>query len=622
MHLPYLNNPFLFDDSNSIYQNQACKSLGNIPRFFTDTSLFATKENKDIYRPILLTSYAVNYAISGDKSWSWRIFNLLIMAANACFLIPILGNLGIKRPFNVIGGMLFLVHPMTGFCFRHVSTRSTLLMSFFILLGIFLHEKSFSSASGRINIRIAAPLFCMMLSLLSSDAGVIFPAMILLWDGPIILSDAKRSISRIMPYAAFAAIYLSARTLFMGRPLGGGFVRPVGINAALQLKAWWVYLKYAAYPIRMPIYADIATPGSYFEMGVIAAAIGVAIWAAIGLKFLLSKNHSTFGILLLWPLVCYLPFAAIPLNVPVAYHHFYLSFAGIAGIIAAALSKIENSFESSDIRDKQKRYRLRSCLGGAAICLISLNILADKPWQSYIEWAQQTARENPSSGRAWNEIGMSYIDAVRYDDAIEMLKKAGRIDPSLPGLNLNLGIVYYYAEKYYLAAKSLEYFQNLPAVRERDWMVDGNIGISLLKTARPRSAIPFLDAGLKGAPDHTEYRIYKNQALETIAKADEAMATYDSLYPNSLDDVDTLRGRVELLLDLNDVDAALLYLEYAERKIGANSKLTVLRGKVFEKMGAYEEAVEIYRRAMDLTEIQDEKNAISQRMMKLEKKEK
>ena len=61
---------FYFDDTYGILNNPAIRTLRNVPRFFVDPFLLTTfRDNVDV-RPVLVTSYAVNYAISGTRPWS------------------------------------------------------------------------------------------------------------------------------------------------------------------------------------------------------------------------------------------------------------------------------------------------------------------------------------------------------------------------------------------------------------------------------------------------------------------------------------------------------------------------------------------------------------------------
>ena len=63
-----LGNPFQYDDMHSIVDNPAVRSLGRIPSFFVDPGTFSGDPGIAMYRPLLVTSFALNHAVSGYES--------------------------------------------------------------------------------------------------------------------------------------------------------------------------------------------------------------------------------------------------------------------------------------------------------------------------------------------------------------------------------------------------------------------------------------------------------------------------------------------------------------------------------------------------------------------------
>ena len=73
---------FVFDDRHSVSGNPALLSLANVPKFFVDVDMFSALQIR-MYRPVLLTSYAMNTAIGGMEPWIFKLNNLLIHIACA-----------------------------------------------------------------------------------------------------------------------------------------------------------------------------------------------------------------------------------------------------------------------------------------------------------------------------------------------------------------------------------------------------------------------------------------------------------------------------------------------------------------------------------------------------------
>src|SRR5438309_10168325 len=68
---------FYFDATSGITNNPAIRSLRNIPSFFTDPYAIWSEHTQVDVRPVLLITYAVNYAISGLAPWSWHVLDLM-----------------------------------------------------------------------------------------------------------------------------------------------------------------------------------------------------------------------------------------------------------------------------------------------------------------------------------------------------------------------------------------------------------------------------------------------------------------------------------------------------------------------------------------------------------------
>ena len=58
---PSLRAGFHYDDFHSVVNNPHIRSLERTADFFRDPSLFSVNAESAMYRPVLLTSYALNY---------------------------------------------------------------------------------------------------------------------------------------------------------------------------------------------------------------------------------------------------------------------------------------------------------------------------------------------------------------------------------------------------------------------------------------------------------------------------------------------------------------------------------------------------------------------------------
>jgi len=84
-------NSFHFDDQHYIVENPYIRDPGNIPSFFFSSAHSSfEKAFTSHYRPLLVTSFAINYAIGGLRPAGYHIVNLLFHIGSAFMVFLIL----------------------------------------------------------------------------------------------------------------------------------------------------------------------------------------------------------------------------------------------------------------------------------------------------------------------------------------------------------------------------------------------------------------------------------------------------------------------------------------------------------------------------------------------------
>ena len=72
VYWPALDHPFQYDDIHSIVDNFHLRTLSNSGDFFWRSDMFSADHNGAMYRPLVLVSYAINYAIDGYRAAGYR----------------------------------------------------------------------------------------------------------------------------------------------------------------------------------------------------------------------------------------------------------------------------------------------------------------------------------------------------------------------------------------------------------------------------------------------------------------------------------------------------------------------------------------------------------------------
>lgn len=68
-HLNGLGGGFHYDDEHALVRNTHLRQLSAIPGFFLDSATFSAEPDMAMYRPLLQTTFALNYALTGYDAW-------------------------------------------------------------------------------------------------------------------------------------------------------------------------------------------------------------------------------------------------------------------------------------------------------------------------------------------------------------------------------------------------------------------------------------------------------------------------------------------------------------------------------------------------------------------------
>ena len=80
LHLNGLGNSFTFDDTYIIADNPAVTGEGGLARIFSSHYWATVDPRGDLYRPLTIATYWLNYRLAGPSPWSFHLVNLLLQA--------------------------------------------------------------------------------------------------------------------------------------------------------------------------------------------------------------------------------------------------------------------------------------------------------------------------------------------------------------------------------------------------------------------------------------------------------------------------------------------------------------------------------------------------------------
>ena len=334
--LLYLNSisaPFIFDDNHMIVNNLFIKNPKYFGMFFKGY-VTSYPIPKGMCRPLLMLSFAFNYLVSKLNPVSYHIINILFHFLNAVLLFFILKALKGKNSYSLIFivCLLFIAHPLNTEAVTYISSRSDLMVSFFILLGFYLYLKE----------RFILSCICYVLGLLSKETGLVFGILIfgyyLIYQFKSlreVLRDKKRLFFLISLVISTLG-YLYYRKLFFGG-LESGNLRPFLSNILIQSWVSFFYLKLFLWPDNLNILHSVPELNSLLQIQGLLPFLGILLLAT--LVFVLRKRNFLISLGILWYLVGLAPKFYAKLGFPACEHHFYLPGMGMYMVLLGILEK-------------------------------------------------------------------------------------------------------------------------------------------------------------------------------------------------------------------------------------------------------------------------------------------
>jgi len=517
---------FHFDDYHQIVMNQNVRDAHNIPRFFIDATLGSYDPQLTGYRPVTYASFAVNYAVSGNRVWSYHVFNILLHFFCAYMVFVVVGSVlreagrddGFMLPLAVAS--VFALHPIQTSAVTYISGRAAMLASLFTMLSFyaFLKLRSHGEAAGRRRIiwGLLSPAFY-FLGLLSKEMAICLPLLCLAYDalftfgrqgGP---ARAARAAMYYIPFAAATAAYMLARRVFSGfyvvPSVPFGPVRYMMTEAKVLL----LYVRLLVLPVNQNSDYSLA-PAS----GVDALVVVSVLLVAFALVMLYRHRRSApetafFG---LWFFIALAPESTlVPIPDVAVEYRLYLpsvGFIAVAVILAAGLLK--------------KREAIKKALAFTVIAmLLILTFSRNRVWATeYTLWSD-VVKKAPYSARAHASMGLALGRENRLFEALEQYKTAVRMDPNYPQLDAvfnNMGKCLAGLGMYDEAVKMYD-----AAIRHNPLCMEayGNMGAAYYKTGRFAEAIEVLARAEKLDPGFSSVHLGLAMSYTRLGRHEAAL---------------------------------------------------------------------------------------------------
>ena len=431
VHLGSLDNSFHYDDGHSIQHNRHIRDLANLPRFFTDTSLFSENPEYAMYRPLVLTSHALNYALGGSDPSGYIALNLAIHAIATSLAFVVLLQLGGGLFGATLGALLFGLHPVQSEAINFVSARSESLAAGFLLLSFVAYLRATQPEGSRIAISSkgyrALSVLAFGFGLLCKATAIALPALLLsyAWLRHRVGWDWRDLARAQLAYWAVTALYVATYLFFSSESVTkASAVRDATSQIATQAKAIVHYIKLYIMPTELTVYHQFFISDSLAEW---APFLGLLFGLSLAiLSVWLSRTNwlASFGCA--WFFIALFPTLAVPLNLAVNDHRLYLAVLGPVVTLAALC--------------RNRRFTIAAVAVGLVFAVLSFKQVA--VWQDELSLWNHAARRAPLMPEAHYNLAVEYHEVGDLQNARRSYETAVGLDSTYGEAQANLASIY------------------------------------------------------------------------------------------------------------------------------------------------------------------------------------
>ena len=547
------SNPFLHDDVAIIGENPLVRESSRILEAFQHDywAVLETNERRDrLYRPLAITSFALNHALGGLNPLGYRIVNALFHALASLALFWLCIRFGLSRGAAGAVSLLFALHPVHTEAVNAVVARADLMAAagvfggLGLLMGVALPVAKPGDAQGEqknendggapyrgvftpVSLTCALCLF----ALLSKEVGVALLFSALLWwlwgryvSGETDRPPLKHTLIAVCALVLVLIVYVWMRYAALGMlarpyppskldnvlalmPAGGRILGAIGVlGRYFKLLVW-------PWPLSMDYsFAQIPVEGAEAAFWTAAGALVFLAWLYAAWRTRKTMPWVAFGLVVF--IGAYLPVSnlLIPMGTIMAERVLYIPSAGF--LIALA--------PTAGVLLTKRDWRIAAALLVVACVLFgALTLKRNQDWGDALRFWRRTAEVSPNSARALRVYGQALIDRNRFREAILPLKKSVEIYPVYDYAWVDLGIAQMQSGKAAAAETSLK-----RALRLNDENAEAHLALGALHMGAERGdlARPHFERAISLKPTLVEARfnlgtLYLRAGLRRLAIA-------------------------------------------------------------------------------------------------------
>lgn len=575
----------------------------------------------DLYRPLSLVMFAIEYTFFGQSPTGYHFMNVLWFAGCVIALFIFLNKFfdGKRTAVAFVAALIFAVHPIHTEVVANIKSRDELMCFFFgfVSLNLFVNYMR----EGKM-LQLVLGVLTLFLAFISKETVIAFLGIIPLLFFFYLNEDKKRALYITIGTGVVFAIFMIIRSHILNeynanQPAGVEFIDNALARAptaaskiATEIVVLGLYLKlmFIPHPL-LCTYSFNSIPFADFSsiwMRVSLLAYGAMIYFAVT-RFMKNKRDPwAFGII--FYLATLFLFSNLPFLMGAELAERFAFFASVGFCLAAALA-VEQWLMNGDASNilSLKSSKVLAVL--VPLCLVfgGLTVARNFNWKDNVTLYKADVANSPNDCRLYHNVASSLAEEV-YPQITDSVKKKELDNESLGYLRHALEIYPDYADVHVEMGRifdrqhkfdSAEYHDELALkYNPINFTATNNLGSVYLTSGKYPQAIAMFKKALELNPNFKYPYINLARTYVQLKQFDSALMNYRKMLAFEPNSIEGIQGIGIAYFQAQRFDSAEYYFnEVLKRNPGEPTTFNYLSATYFNAKN-YPKAIELYKKVI------------------------
>ena len=523
----HFHNSFHFDDYHAVVNNVYIHDLHNLSLFFRDARTASSLPANQAWRPVLMTSLAVDYHLGHGLNTFWFhlstfLWFLVQLALMFVFFRDVL-NAAAPAPANqyiaLFGATWYGLHPAIAETVNYIVQRADLLCTVGVVAGMVMYIRLPQLR------KYGLYLIPVAIAAMAKAPAVVFCGILLVY---VFLFEEDGQWNRLWPAvrSSIPAIIVCAVFAVLNVKMVSKSYAPTEMASSIYWATQpYVILRYFRsffLPLWLSADTDLRPFANIWETRALAgvvfclALLAVALWTAKRRE----NRPISFGIF--WFFGALAPTSVFVLSEVENDHRMFFPFVGLMLSVICAGSLMVSRLIGR--RSQQRTLILRS-VQVLTVCLLAACAVGtwkrNQVWRTDASLWRDVTLKSPENGRGLMNYGLTFMEHGDVSSALDYFQRAAVFTPNYYILEINLGIALDLLNR---PEESEPHFRRAVNLQPNDAQPYYYYGRWLRKQGRAVEAVQMLQLAVRKNPDFMPARYLLMQSYHEQARWPELKA--------------------------------------------------------------------------------------------------